>query len=59
MNGAIDDGFFIASFWRNGPQKSNGCIYAKLIADELYEGYYLEEHNGVIDKTPILLKKKK
>lgn len=58
LNGVIDDGFFIASFWRRGPQKSNGCLYAKLIADNTYEGYYLEEHNGKIDQTPITLRKK-
>lgn len=58
MNGVIDDGYFIASFWHDGPQKSNGCIYAKLMEDNRYDGYYLEEHNGVIDQTAITLKKK-
>lgn len=58
LNGVIDDGYFIASFWRHGPQKSNGCLYAKLTADNTYEGYYLEEHNGTIDQTPLTLKKK-
>ncbi len=56
MNGVIDDRFIIISFWRNGPQKSNGCIYAKLTEDFVYEGFYLEEHKeGTIDKTPIRL----
>ncbi len=58
LNGVIDDGFFIASFWHRGPQKSNGCLYAKLTADNTYEGYYLEEHKGIIDQTPITLRKK-
>ena len=59
MNGAINNGYFIASFWHDGPQKSNGCVYAKLTSDNRYEGYYLEEHNGTIDKTPITLTKKR
>ena len=59
MNGVIHDGYFIASFWHEGPQKSNGCIYAKLTEDNRYDGYYLEEHNGIIDQTAIILKKKK
>lgn len=55
-NGVIYDRFIILSFWRIGPQKSNGCIYAKLTRDRRYEGYYLEEHQtGEIDKTPISL----
>ena len=58
INGVINHGYFIASFWHDGPQKSSGCIYAKLTADNQYEGYYLEEHNGIIDRTPITLKKK-
>lgn len=58
MNGVIDDGYFIASFWHDGPHKSNGCIYAKLTDDNRYDGYYLEEHNGIIDQTPIMMKKK-
>lgn len=58
LNGVIDDGYLIASFWHNGPQKSNGCVYTRLTGDNKYEGYYLEEHNGVIDKTPITLMKR-
>lgn len=60
LNGVIYDRYIIISFWHIGPQKSNGCIYAKLVDDFIYEGFYLEEHNeGVIDKTPIRLLRKK
>ena len=59
MNGVIDDGYFIASFWHDGPQKSNGCVYTKLTGDNRYDGYYLEEHDGIIDRTPITLVKNK
>lgn len=59
MNGVIYDRYVIISFWRIGPQKSNGCIYAKLSDDNIYDGFYLEEHEqGQIDKTPIRLFRK-
>lgn len=56
-NGVIDGRYFILSFWSADMQKSNGCIYAKLIDDYEYKGYYLEEHADTIDMTPITIKK--
>lgn len=41
-------------------QKSRGCIYVKLVEDFKFKGYYLEEHkDGQIDKTPLVIKKKR
>lgn len=54
--GVIDGDFLILTFWSNKRiLKSNGCIYAKHNDDNCFEGFYLEEHNGVIDRTKIRL----
>lgn len=54
--GVVDGGFLILTFWaQKAVLKSNGCIYAKHVGDNCFEGYYLEEHNGVIDQTKIKL----
>lgn len=59
-SGVIDGDKLILSFWANeGTVKSNGCIYTRHEKDNRYLGYYLEEHNGIIDKTPIALMKVK
>lgn len=39
-------------------QKSRGCIYLRLFKDFEFRGYYLEEHkDGLIDKTPVIIRK--
>lgn len=58
MQGVINGNYLIIVFWASPMQKSNGCIYAKLSGDYEYSGYYLEEYEGIIDKTPIRLRKK-
>lgn len=41
-------------------QKSRGCIYVKLYNDFEFRGYYLEGHkDGTIDKTPLIIKKRR
>ena len=56
LRGVINKNHIIIVFWTSDPmKKSNGCIYAKHIGDYEYEGYYLEEHDSKIDKTPIKL----
>lgn len=43
-----------------GTHKSRGCAFLRHKKDDVYEGYYLEDHDdGIIDKTPIRLIKKK
>ncbi len=60
FNGVIDGHYYIIfSFWSKDMQKSNGCVYAKLNDNYIYEGFYLEEHNSIIDMTPIKLHKKR
>lgn len=57
--GVIDGDCLILTFWSNKRiLKSNGCIYAKHCGDSSFEGFYLEDHNGVIDRTKIRLIKK-
>ena len=56
--GTIRGDSLILIFLSPSPQKSNGCIYVKHKCDYTYEGYYLEDHNGNIDKTPIKIYKK-
>lgn len=58
FTGLIDGkNYIIFAFWsKDGSVKSNGCVYAELIGDYKYVGYYLEEHEkNRIDKTPIML----
>lgn len=57
--GIIDGDYLILTFWScKALLRSNGCIYAKHTGDNTFDGYYLEEHNGVIDQTKIRLIKR-
>ena len=57
--GVIDGEYLILTFWSNKHiLKSNGCLYAKHKDDNCFEGFYLEDHNGVIDTTKIRLIKR-
>lgn len=60
MVGKIDGNYIIFSFWSEiSTHKSHGCVYLKHAEDNVFEGYYLEDHkDGKIDKTHIRLKKK-
>lgn len=54
--GVIDGDYLILTFWSYKKLlKSNGCIYARHTGDNIFDGYYLEDHNGVIDQTKIRL----
>ncbi len=56
------DGDILTMIYQSGKQsqKSRGCIYVKLIPDDEFRGFYLEEHeDGVIDKTPLVIRKVK
>lgn len=62
MIGKVDgDGYVLFSFWSIvGTHKSRGCAFLKHKEDNVFEGYYLEDHKeGKIDKTPIRLVKKR
>ena len=56
-SGALSGEHLILSFWSNDVIKSDGCIYAKLIDDFTYEGYYLKIQNSDIVKVRIRMKK--
>lgn len=61
MVGKVDgDGYILICFWSKvKTYKSRGCIFTRHKGDNIFEGYYLEDHkDGKIDRTPIRLKKK-
>jgi hypothetical protein len=58
--GYLDGDVLTVIYQSQEGQKSRGCIYLKLVSDLKFQGYYLEEHrDGMIDKTPLILKKLK
>lgn len=60
--GVYDSGHMILIFWpirKNNTSRVNGCIYMNLENDNFFRGYYLTEHYGQMDMTPITLKKNK
>lgn len=58
--GYLDGDVLTILYQSDEAQKSRGCIYLRLENDFEFRGYYLEEHrDGMIDKTPVILKKVK
>ena len=61
MVGKLDgDGYILYSFWSVvSTHRSRGVVYLRHKEDNVFEGYYLEDHiEGKIDKTSIRLIKK-
>lgn len=55
--GVIDNEYLILTVWaKDNLIKSNSSMYAKLVRDYVFEGYYLEDRDGKIEKFPIRMK---
>lgn len=56
--GYLDGDILTMIYQSEEGQKSRGCIYVKMQPDYEFQGFYLEEHkDGVIDKTPLIIRK--
>lgn len=56
-SGVITANHLIVSFWSDDLIMSDGCVYAVMINDYIYEGYYLKEINNEIHNIKIRLTK--
>lgn len=54
-SGVLSGEHLILSFWSEDVIKSDGCIYAVLKEDFIYEGLYLKAENSSINKIKIKL----
>lgn len=59
FRGVIQSNSLLLVYWASDGVPSYGCVNCVLVNDFTFAGFYLEAHNGAIEKIPIRIEKQK